>query len=238
MNSSPRTLVVVATYNEIENLPLLIAGIHNAVPLADVLVVDDNSPDGTGRWCDEAAADDARLSCMHRAGKLGLGSATVEGFRYAIAENYEVVCTLDADFSHDPAKLPELVECLNTADVAIGSRYIEGGTIEGWPLRRRIASHVMNSLSRWILSLPARDTSGAFRAYSVAKLRDIELDSISSQGYAYLEEIVWLLNRTGARFTEVPITFRERQRGVSKISLSELAGKLRMLSRLALRRNP
>ncbi len=236
MNSLPRTLVVVATYNEIENLPPLVTAIHAAMPTADILVVDDNSPDGTGRWCDEAATDDPQLSCAHREGKLGLGSATVVGFRHAIAEDYEIACTLDADFSHDPAKLPELVECLNSADVAIGSRYIKGSMIEGWPLRRRIASRVMNTASRWVLRLPASDTSGAFRAYRVAKLREIDIEAISSQGYAYLEEIVWLLDRHGAKFGEVPITFRERQRGQSKISLKELGGKLSMLSRLAFRR--
>jgi dolichol-phosphate mannosyltransferase len=209
METPPRVLVVVATYNEIENLPRLVAAIHNALPQADLLVVDDHSPDGT---------------------------ATVAGFEHALARDYDVVCTLDADFSHDPAVLPQLVAALDDADVAIGSRYVPGGTIEGWPLRRRVASRVMNSLSRWVLRLPARDTSGAFRAYRCAKLREIDLHDISSQGYAYLEEIVWLLARRGATFAEVPITFRERELGESKISINELGGKLRMLSRLAVRR--
>jgi dolichol-phosphate mannosyltransferase len=236
METPPRVLVVVATYNEIENLPRLVAAIHNALPQADLLVVDDHSPDGTGRWCDTAARDNPRLACLHRSGKLGLGSATVAGFEHALARDYDVVCTLDADFSHDPAVLPQLVAALDDADVAIGSRYVPGGTIEGWPLRRRVASRVMNSLSRWVLRLPARDTSGAFRAYRCAKLREIDLHDISSQGYAYLEEIVWLLARRGATFAEVPITFRERELGESKISINELGGKLRMLSRLAVRR--
>ena len=233
MSTPPRTLVVVATYNERENLPELVAAIHDSLPAADVLVVDDNSPDGTGKWCDEQAASDGRLSCLHREGKLGLGSATVAGFRHAIANDYEVACTLDADFSHDPLVLPQLVEALDDADVAVGSRYCEGGSVEGWPLRRRVASRVVNSLSRGVLRLPVRDSSGAFRAYRVSELAELDVTKISSAGYAYLEEIVWLLDRRGARFVEVPIVFRERQRGQSKISLGEVGGKLAMLCRLA-----
>src|SRR3990170_2264451 len=163
--TTPRTLVALATYNEIENLPRLTEEILRVLPTADLLVVDDNSPDGSGRWCDERAASEPRLSCLHRAGKLGLGSATLDAIRYAVAHDYDVIVTMDADWSHDPAHLPELVAATAHADVAIGSRYVEGGAIEGWPRHRRLLSRAMNRLSRPMLRLPIQDTSGAFRAY-------------------------------------------------------------------------
>lgn len=236
MTSQRPTLVAIATYNELENLPSLVEAIEQALPEADLLVVDDNSPDGTGRWCDERAARDGRLRCLHREGKLGLGSATVAAFAQAIAGGYQRVATLDADWSHDPALLPQLIAASSQADVAIGSRYCPGGRIEGWPLSRRVMSRVMNRLTRLLLKIPASDTSGAFRVYRVEALRRIDLDEISATGYAYLEETLWRLHHAGATLAEVPITFRERRAGQSKIGLGELAGKLRMLRRCAFRR--
>ena len=233
--STTRTLVVLATYNEIENLPGLVGAILRVLPTADLLVVDDNSPDGSGRWCDERAASEPRLSCLHRASKLGLGSATLDAIRYAVAQDYDVIATMDADWSHDPVHLPELVAATAHADVAIGSRYVEGGAIEGWPRHRRLLSRAMNRLSRTMLRLPIQDTSGAFRAYRVAKLREINLDEIRATGYAYLEEILWQLAPADATFAEVPITFHQRRAGRSKVSLREAAGKLATLVRLAWR---
>jgi dolichol-phosphate mannosyltransferase len=228
----PRTLVALATYNEVENLPTLVDAIEAALPEADVLVVDDNSPDGTGKWCDDRATTDARLKCIHREGKLGLGSATIAAMHYAMANGYELIVTLDADWSHDPCDLAELVAATGHADVAIGSRYVEGGEIDGWPRHRRLLSRWMNGLSRTMLGLPIHDTSGAFRAYRVAKLRDIHIDGIRSAGYAYLEEILWHLAQADATFAEVPITFRERRAGRSKINVGEAVGKLATLVRL------
>lgn len=229
----PRTLVALATYNEIENVPALIDEILQVLPTADVLVVDDNSPDGTGKWCDARAAIEPRLTCLHRPGKLGLGSATLLALRHAIDRAYVVVVTLDADWSHDPQYLPALIRETEHADVAIGSRYIPGGRTEGWPLHRRLMSRSINRLSRVMLKLPVRDSSGAFRAYRVARLRDLDFSRVQSTGYAYLEELLWLLARAGATFTEVPIIFHERRAGHSKISLREAAAKLSMLARLA-----
>jgi dolichol-phosphate mannosyltransferase len=228
----PRTLVVLATYNEIENLPALVDEILQVLPAADVLVVDDNSPDGTGQWCDTRAAIESRLRCLHRPGKQGLGSATLLALRHAIDQGYDVVATLDADWSHDPQYLPELVRAAENADVAVGSRYVLGGHIESWPLHRRVVSRSINRLSRLLLRLPVRDSSGAYRAYRVAKLRDIDLSRVQSTGYAYLEELIWLLSRAGASFTEVPITFHERRAGQSKINLREAASKIATLVRL------
>ncbi len=231
-----RTLVALATYNEIGNLPSLVEAIHGVLRDADVLVVDDNSPDGTGRWCNERAKVDSRLKCLHRPGKQGLGSATLAAMRFAMNDGYEVLVTMDADWSHDPRYLPALVEAIEGCDVGIGSRYCPGGAIEGWPARRRVASRVMNWLSRLLLRLPARDMSGAFRAYRMEALQRLELDNIRSTGYSYLEEILWHLNRAGARFVEVPITFRDRRAGQSKINAREAVGKLSTLFRLCFAR--
>ncbi len=233
--TTPRILIVLATYNEIENLPALSEAILRTVPGSELLVVDDNSPDGSGRWCDELAAREPRLHCLHRSGKLGLGSATLAAIRFALANHYEVVATLDADWSHDPVHLPALLAATAHADVAIGSRYIAGGTIEGWPLHRRWLSRSINSLSRAILRLPIYDSSGGFRAYRVEKLKSIDLTAIRASGYAYLEEILWHLAQADATFAEVPIIFRERRAGKSKINLGEAASKVATLVRLASR---
>jgi len=232
--TSTRTIVVLATYNEIETLPGLVDEILRVLPAADLLVIDDNSPDGTGRWCDERAAVEPRLFCLHRAGKLGLGSATIAGMKWALERSYEIVVTMDADWSHDPGHLPDLVRATDAADVAIGSRYCGGGGIEGWPLSRRVMSRGMNRLTRLLLRLPVRDSSGAFRAYRGAALRKIDLAKIRATGYAYLEEILWELHRAGATFAETPITFHERRAGQSKISLGEAIAKLRVLLRLSI----
>jgi len=229
----PRTLVALATYNEIENLPGVVDEILRVLPDADLLVIDDNSPDGTGRWCDEFAKTNPRLECLHRPGKQGLGSATIAGMRWALDRSYDVFVTMDADWSHDPRHLLELTRALEQADIAIGSRYSAGGSIEGWPLHRRILSRTVNGLTGLLLRLPIKDASGAYRAYRASALRTIDLNSIKATGYAYLEEIVWQLHRAGATFVEVPIVFRERRSGQSKISLGEAAAKLSMLLRLA-----
>ncbi len=234
--TTARILVALATYNEAENLPGLLDAIFGELPGAEVLVVDDNSPDGTGRWCDERAAGEPRLHCLHRARKLGLGSATLEAMRFALMRDYEVFVTLDADWSHDPHYLPELVAATERADVAIGSRYVAGGAIEGWPWHRRRLSRAINGLSRWALGLPVRDSSGAFRAYRVSALRKLRLEDIRAGGYAYLEETLWHLDRLDATFTEVPITFHQRRAGASKVSAREACGKLATLARLAARR--
>jgi dolichol-phosphate mannosyltransferase len=232
----PRTLVALATYNEIENLPALVDEILRVLPDAHLLVIDDNSPDGTGRWCDDRAKLEPRLHCLHRPGKSGLGSAAIAAARYAIDHGHEVFVTLDADWSHDPRHLPELIRATDESDVAIGSRYCPGGRIEGWPLYRRTLSRCVNSLSRKLLRLPVRDSSGAFRAYRVNKLQEIDLAGIQASGYAYLEEILWRLHRSGATIVELPITFRERRAGRSKINVREAAGKLATLMRLGARR--
>jgi dolichol-phosphate mannosyltransferase len=229
-------LVALATYNEIENLPSLVEAIRAHLPDADVLVVDDNSPDGTGQWCDEFASTHAWFSAIHRAGKLGLGSATWAAMQAAIDRGYDVLVTLDADWSHPPERLPALVAATAHADVAIGSRYCPGGSIEGWPTSRRIVSRVMNRATRVALGMPVRDASGACRAYRVDLLRRLDFSQLTETGYAYLEEILWHLAKLGARFAEVPIAFTDRRAGASKVHAGEVVGKARVLARLAWRR--
>jgi len=229
-----RVLVSVATYNEIDNLPLLVEAIWQAVPTADILVIDDNSPDGTGQWCDQRAATESRLKCLHRPGKLGLGTATLAAFAYAIQHGYDVLVNMDADFSHPPDRIPALLAALADADVAIGSRYCPGGRTEGWPLRRKLMSWAVNTYARCLLGLAPRDTSGAFRGYRVALLARLDPAAVVSRGYSFQEEVLWRLARLGARIVEVPITFVERQRGQSKINRQEAWQAIWILFRLGL----
>ncbi len=236
--TSPTTLVVVATYNEIDNLPRLIDEIFRYAPDVDVLVIDDNSPDGTGRWCEQRRIDEPRLSCLHRPGKLGLGSATVAGFTYALQQGYTFVVTMDADFSHHPRFLPAVrhgVESPESViDVMIGSRYVPGGGIEGWPLRRLIMSRAINMYARWLLGLQIHDCSGAFRCYRTRVLARLDLTAVRSRGYSYVEEILWLLSRQGTRFGETPIVFVDRELGQTKINMTEAAVAVLLILRLGI----
>jgi dolichol-phosphate mannosyltransferase len=231
-----RTLVALATYNEIENLPSLVAAIREHLPEADVVVVDDNSPDGTGRWCDEQTAGSPWFSVIHRPGKQGLGSATWAAMHAAIDRAYELLITMDADWSHPPEALPRLVAASERADVVIGSRYCAGGEIHGWPLSRRMVSAVMNVATRVALGVPARDASTACRLYRVETLRQLDFSQLRATGYAYLEEILWQLHRRGARIAEIPIVFTDRRAGASKVNLQEAVGKASVLMRLAAQR--
>lgn len=225
-------LITVATYNEIENIPLLVAEILKVMPEADVLVIDDNSPDGTGRWCDEQ--QEPRLFCLHREGKLGLGTATIAGMKYAIENGYEFVLNMDADFSHHPRYLPEIFAGMQSGDAAavdvmIGSRYVSGGSIEGWPPHRHVMSRGVNFYARWMLSLTPKDCSGAYRCYRTSTLAKLDFEGIRSHGYSFQEEILWRLKRVGARFGESPITFADRTRGSSKIDGGEAIAALRII---------
>jgi dolichol-phosphate mannosyltransferase len=227
-----RTLITVATYNEIENLPPLIEAIFAVAPHVDLLVIDDNSPDGTGQWCDERSAADPRVRCLHRPGKLGLGTATIAAMRQGIQQGYDLVLNMDADFSHHPRYIPALLAGMQQADVMIGSRYVAGGGVKDWPLLRRLMSWSVNTYARLLLGLSPRDCSGAFRCYRVELLKRIDFDSIQSRGYSFQEEILWLLKRAGARFGETPILFADRQRGQSKINGREALSALWIIFRL------
>jgi dolichol-phosphate mannosyltransferase len=229
-----RLLVTLCTYNERENIARLVPEILRHVPHADVLIVDDASPDGTGDLANEMASNDHRVRVVHRTGKLGLGSATVAAFRYGLAEGYELLVNMDADFSHPPAQIPVLIGLMDLADVAIGSRYVPGGEIIGWKPVRHVMSRGVNFLSRTCLGLTPRDTSGSFRCYRVDLLRLIDFDQIIAKGYAFEEEILFRCRKVGARFVETPIRFEDRRAGSSKINSREVATALRDLSLLAI----
>ncbi|HEX4131383.1 MAG TPA: polyprenol monophosphomannose synthase [Pirellulales bacterium] len=243
---SGKTLVIIATYNEAKNLPVLVPEIFRHLPEADLLVVDDDSPDGTGAWCDALAAAEPRLRCVHRRGKLGLGSAIVLGLKCAIERRYEFAINMDADLSHDPRYLPELVEGMNRAgpgavDVMIGSRYVPGGAIEGWHWKRHVMSRAINLYSRALLGLRSKDCSGGYRCFRTSRLAQLDFDSIVSNGYSFHEELLWRLKQIGCRIDETPITFVDRINGDSKINPHEAWDALRILATLGsknlLRRN-
>jgi dolichol-phosphate mannosyltransferase len=240
MTPPPKLLVTMATYNERENLPELVRQVLEVVPFAELLIVDDNSPDGTGRWLAEQAAADTRIQCLHRPRKMGLGSATVDALKHAVRHGYAFVVALDADGSHDPQEIPRMLERISgeqatPPDIVIGSRYVPGGGTVGWPLYRRCMSRGINTFARLALGLPVRDCSGAFRCIRVAMLQRVDLSSIRSHGYACLEEILWRFRLVGARFEEIPIVFANRQRGTSKINTRESLAAVWMLFRLGLR---
>lgn len=240
MSNAEKTLVTVATYNEMENLPDLVDQVFETVPQVDLLVIDDNSPDGTGQWCDEKAADEPRLYCLHREGKLGLGTATIAGMKYGIEHGYKFVLNMDADFSHHPKYLPDFLAGMDPEDgrpidVMIGSRYVAGGGVEGWGFKRHFMSQGVNLYSRWLLGLKPKDCSGAFRCYRTELLKKLDFDRVRSRGYSFQEEILWHLKRAGATFGETPIVFADRKRGSSKINSKEAVAALWIIFALGVR---
>ena len=240
MSNAEKTLVTVATYNEMENLPDLVEQVFDTVPQVDLLVIDDNSPDGTGNWCDEKATDEPRLYCLHREGKLGLGTATIAGMKYGIEHGYKFVLNMDADFSHHPKYLPDFLAGMDPEegrpiDVMIGSRYVPGGGVEGWGFKRHFMSQGVNLYSRCLLGLKSKDCSGAFRCYRTELLRKLDFDRVRSRGYSFQEEILWHLKRAGATFAETPIVFADRERGLSKINSKEAVAALWIIFALGVR---
>jgi dolichol-phosphate mannosyltransferase len=231
----PRTLIALATYNERDNLAPLVQQIRAAVPGADVLILDDNSPDGTGAAADALAKQDAQIHVIHRTGKLGLGTAILAMMRHAMTENYDQLLTMDADFSHHPRYLPDILKGMDQADVMIGSRYVPGGGVENWPLSRRLMSRTTGQLVRLLLGMPARDTSGNYRCYRVATLRRANLDNLLSQGYSFQQEVLHRCHLAGARLGETPIIFADRKAGQSKANLKEIVRSLSTLLRLGWR---
>ena len=212
-------LVVVPTFNERENIVLFLEALRSHAPQADILVVDDNSPDGTGAAAEEAAAELEQIEVLHRLLKRGLGSAYRDGFDIALDERYDIVVTMDVDFSHDPAVVPTMIRMIAAgADAVIGSRYVRGGGTVNWPLHRRVLSRWGNRYTAFILGLSTRDCTSGFRAYRCDVLRAIDPATTTAEGYAFLTELVRRLDRRGYSAVEVPIVFRERERGTSKLS--------------------
>ena len=215
-----KTLIIVPTYNELENLPLLLKDIFSNAPTTDVLIVDDNSPDGTGALADTLSAEDSRVHVLHRSGKLGLGTAYITGFKYAIAQGYDAAFEMDADFSHDPRYLPDFLTKIADADLVIGSRYIPGGSTPNWSWGRRLISGCGNLFARTVLFMPVHDCTAGFRCYRRHVLECIGLDSIESQGYGFQVEMAYRVQKYGFKTVEIPIVFVDRRVGKSKMSRS------------------
>ena len=275
MNTSPQAsetpvvkdvLFILATYNEIENLPPLVDAILATVPNADVLIVDDNSPDGSGTWAQNASKKNLRIKTIIRRNERGLGSAVVAGLRFAVENGYRRVVNMDADFSHPVEVAPRLLarlegqpldettpqsnsqlivassvnahptHPLTPVDVVIGSRYVPGGATPDWPLRRRVMSRCVNAFARLTLGLRTKDNSGSYRCYRVETLQKVDFDAIVSQGYSFFEELLYRLRLVDARFAEVPIIFIDRRFGVSKINRKEALRAVAIMTRLGIAR--
>jgi dolichol-phosphate mannosyltransferase len=222
MTAPPRALVVLPTFNERENLPPLVAALMQ-IDGVRVLVVDDQSPDGTGPIADRLAAEyPGRVEVLHRTGRRGLGRSYVDGMTRAIGADVDVVCQMDADFSHNPAHLPELIAAAAHADLVVGARYIRGGRVVNWPLRRLILSRFANWYVHMVTRLQTRDCTSGFRCWRREALASMPLDSVQSDGYSFMIEMLFLAERRGFRIVEVPITFVERQQGESKLSKAVL----------------
>jgi dolichol-phosphate mannosyltransferase len=219
-----RTLVIIPTYNERENLPLIVGRVRKSLPDVHILVVDDGSPDGTGALADElAAAESHRIQVMHRTVKDGLGAAYLAAFAWGLERGYTVLVEMDADGSHAPEQLYRLLDAIDAgADVAIGSRYVDGGTVRNWPYRRLVLSRSANTYARVLLGVEIHDITAGYRAYRREVLEELELDTVESKGYCFQVDLTWRAITNGFTVAEVPITFTERELGVSKMSGSNI----------------
>jgi len=213
-----KTLIIIPTYNEIDNLRPLLKEIFSYAPETDILIVDDNSPDGTGELADEIHQQNAQVHVLHRTGKQGLGTAYIAGFKYAIEHRYDAAFEMDADFSHDPRYLPDFLKAIENADLVIGSRYIPGGDTPNWTILRRFISGGGNIFARFMLGIPVHDCTAGYRCYRREVLENIDLDTIQSQGYAFQIELAYRVMKHGFKIVETPIVFMDRRVGKSKMS--------------------
>jgi dolichol-phosphate mannosyltransferase len=219
-------VVIIPTYNERDNLEPIVGRVRAAVPAAHVLIVDDNSPDGTGEIADKLSVADEHVHVLHRAGKSGLGTAYIAGFTWGLEHGYDVLVEQDADGSHDPADLPRMLAALAGADLVIGSRYVPGGTVVNWPKSREILSRGANVYVRMMLGIGVHDATAGFRAYRAGTLRAIGLEDVDSQGYCFQVDLTLRTAERNLVIREVPITFTERARGASKMSQAVVAEAL------------
>jgi dolichol-phosphate mannosyltransferase len=232
-----RVLVVIPTYNECDNVSLIVGRVRASVPHAEVLIADDASPDGTGAIADRLAGADDHVHVLHRPGKQGLGVAYLEAFQWGLDQGYDVLVEMDADGSHQPEELPRLLAAIaDGADLVLGSRYVPGGGVVNWPRRREWLSRGGNTYARIALGMPLRDATGGYRAFRAETLRRLSLDDVSSQGYCFQLDLAWRALRAGMRVEEVPITFVERERGTSKMSGSIMAESLIRVTSWGVRR--
>ncbi len=229
-----KSLVVVPTYNEIENLDALLEALMSLPGGVEVLVVDDGSPDGTGARADAWVAREPRVHAIHRPGKMGLGTAYLAGFRWALDHGYEAILEMDADFSHNPAYVPELISRASGADLVIGSRYVAGGGTHGWGAHRKLLSKGANLFAQTMLNLSVHDCTAGFRCYRSDALARIDLATVLAEGYSFQVEMLIRVLRSGGRVAEIPIVFEERRHGRSKISRTEVLLAIQTVLRLAL----
>jgi dolichol-phosphate mannosyltransferase len=214
-----RILTIIPTYNELESLPKTLGRLRSAVPASDVLVADDNSPDGTGDLAERIASEDPQVHVMHRRGKEGLGAAYIAGFRWALERDYDVIVEMDADGSHQPEQLPRLLDAVEAgADLVIGSRWVQGGTVVNWPLYRQLISRTGSTYARTMLGLKIKDMTAGYRAFRRTTLEKLDLDSVESVGYGFQVDLAWRVAKMGLKVVEVPVTFVERELGSSKMS--------------------
>ncbi len=213
-----QVLVIIPTYDELQNLPIIVGRVRAAVPHVDILVADDNSPDGTGDLADTLAAADPQVHVLHRRGKEGLGAAYLAGFTWGLERGYDVLVEMDADGSHSPEQLPRLLAALADADLVLGSRWVPGGSVVNWPTSRKVLSRGGNLWTRIALGIPLHDATGGYRAFRRETLLGLGLDDVASAGYCFQVDLVWRALKAGFRVVEVPITFVEREHGVSKMS--------------------
>ena len=230
-----RVVMVVPTYNEAENITEIVGRVRKAVPDADVLVVDDSSPDGTGEIADRLAASDPHVQVVHRTAKEGLGAAYLHGFRVALERGYDVIGEMDADGSHQPEQLPRLLEALQDADLVLGSRWVPGGSVVNWPWTRKALSRGGNLYTRVLLGIPVKDATGGFRLFRRTTLEKIDLGDVESVGYCFQADLAWRTVEAGLRVREVPIEFVERTRGESKMSPDVAVESLRRITLWGLR---
>ncbi len=213
-----RTLIIIPTYNEKENIGEIIPVILEKDPSIDVLIVDDNSPDGTGKIADEMVKENSRIKVLHREKKAGLGTAYKTGFKYALENGYDHIFEMDADFSHDPKYIPLFLEAIKKADLVLGSRYISGVNVINWPMSRLLLSYYANVYTRWVTGLPVRDATGGFKCFRREVLEKIDLDRVQSEGYSFQIEMSFRAWKKGFKIKEVPIVFEDRRVGQSKMS--------------------
>ncbi len=228
----PKAVVIIPTYDELDNVRSLVPKLLALGPNIAVLVVDDNSPDGTGEWVEGLSREIPRVHCLRRPGKTGLGSAYRDGFRWALADGADLIFEMDADFSHDPNEIPRFIEEARNADLVLGSRYLNGVTVVNWPLRRLVLSYTANVLSRIMTGLPVKDATGGFKCFRREVLATIDLDRIHSDGYSFQIEMSFHAWRDGFRIREIPITFVDRRAGTSKMNRKILLEAVFVLWRL------
>lgn len=231
-----KILTIIATYNEKDNIMELVPKILAQKNKSDILIVDDNSPDGTGILADKMSKKNKKIKVIHRKNKMGLGTACIEGFKYGIDKGYNLICEIDADLTHDPKYLGDFVEMSKKYDLVLGSRWIKGGGVIGWPWYRYVASRIASKVSGILLGLKVKDATNGFRCYNREVLEKIDLNSITSSGYSFLEEMIYLVQKSRFSIKEIPIILIDRRFGQSKMNKKEIINSSKAIFRLFIRR--